>query len=332
MKKYIKDNIYGFIKTDLIKIIDNPIFQRLRYIKQNGFCYLIYPCANHTRFEHSLGCFYLTNEAMTKMKDLNKDEREKLRICSLIHDIGHGPFSHISEETLGLNHEKQLFKLLKQILEDTNYSESEIKKVFKSEKFDLVSGDFGTDRLDYLLRDSHNTGVSYGLIDWQLLIKEIKYIDRKYAFNKKIESSLDNIILARHFMFSNVYAHKTAIKTDEMFKEAIKELLNYFNKNEIFFMNDYELMYNMKKFNIKIFEDILNRRFWRDVFSCSKIEEIPEKYFSDEYIIAKKKIWKTKLNTWLYDHDLNLTKYNPDILEYLNKKSESKIYILKKVI
>jgi len=215
MKKYIKDNIYGFIKTDLIKIIDNPIFQRLRYIKQNGFCYLIYTCANHTRFEHSLGCFYLTNEAMTKMKDLNKDEREKLRICSLIHDIGHGPFSHISEETLGLNHEKQLFKLLKQILEDTNYSESEIKKVFKSEKFDLVSGDFGTDRLDYLLRDSHNTGVSYGLIDWQLLIKEIKYIDRKYAFSKKIESSLDNIILARHFMFSNVYAHKTAIKIDD---------------------------------------------------------------------------------------------------------------------
>ncbi len=329
MKKYIKDPIYGFIKTDLIKLIDHQLFQRLRYIKQNGMCYLIYPGAQHTRFEHSLGCLFLTNEMLNRIK-LDKDTKEKIRICALLHDLGHGPFSHISEFALKMNHEEQTKKKLKYILEDFTYSHNEIKKMFNSELYNLVSGDFGTDRMDYLLRDSYYTGVSYGLIDWQLLVKEIKHINNKICFSKKIESSLDNFLLARHFMFKNVYFHKTNIKAELMLEEALKELTNYFKPQEIFEMNDFEVMYFMKHYKINTFLDLINRKFWKEVFSCNSEEEIPEKYFSDEYIITKKKIWKTKLNTYIYDKNLNLTKYDPDILEYLNKKSETKIYILLK--
>ncbi len=328
MKKYIKDPIYGFIKTDLIKLIDHPLFQRLRYIKQNGMCYLIYPGAQHTRFEHSLGCLYLTKEVLNRIK-LDKDTKNKIRMCALLHDLGHGPFSHTSEFALKIDHEKQTKEKLKYILEDSTYSHNEIKKAFKSKLYELISGDFGTDRMDYLLRDSYYTGVSYGLIDWQLIIKEIKYINNKVCFNKKIESSLDNFLLARHFMFKNVYFHKTNIKAELMLEESLKELTKYFKPKEIFEMNDFEVMYLMKYYEIKTFLNLINRNLWKEVFSCDRIEEIPEKYFSDEYIITRKKIWKIKLDTWLYNG--KLIKYKPDIIEYLNKKSETKIYVLKKL-
>ena len=305
MKKiYIKDNIYGFIEIDsqnIKEIIDNPFFQRLRYIKQGLPNSLVYPSANHTRFEHSLGVYHLTKQILNKT-NLENDEKEKLAICALIHDAGHGPFSHTSEKILEMDHEKQLLKLLKNLLENTNYTKEEIEKTLKSKKFLIVSGDFGTDRMDYLVRDSTNTGAYYGLIDWQLLIKEFQLLNNKIVFNKKIESALDNFLLERHFISKNVYYHKTVVKIQEMLRDAFKELLNYFKKEEIFSMTDYEVLYFFKKYEIKIFDQIMRRKLWKTVLITNEEKNIPKKYYNNENYLITKRDWRIKeLNTFLLD-------------------------------
>lgn len=180
-QKFIRDSVYGDINLSKfeVKVMDMPPFQRIRRIKQLGLINLIYPGANHTRFEHCIGTMYLASKLATKL-DLAKEEIELVRISGLLHDIGHGPFSHVSEGVLSFPHEE----LTKHVIEKTSMYDLLSERFNTKEIVDIINGDgklgpiisgeLDVDRMDYLQRDSHNTGVAYGVIDYERIISNLK--------------------------------------------------------------------------------------------------------------------------------------------------------------
>ena len=179
-KKFIRDSVYGDIRLNEIEVevMDNPQFQRLRRIKQLGLISLIYPGANHTRFEHSIGTMHIASKLADKL-DLNQEDKELVRISALLHDIGHGPFSHVSEGVLSFPHEELTKYVIKNTaIRDIVEKKFDIDKIIEiingEGKFGpIVSGELDADRMDYLLRDSHYTGVAYGIIDYERIISNI---------------------------------------------------------------------------------------------------------------------------------------------------------------
>ena len=222
--KFIRDSLNGNLQLNEfeVKLIDTPQIQRLRRIKQLGFTYLVYPGANHTRFEHSIGTMYFASRLAYSL-NLSADEREMLRVSSILHDAGHGPFSHVSESVLEKSHEELTSKLIMQ---------SELSEIL-SEKFDpndiiklisgegklgpIISGDLDVDRMDYLLRDSYYTGVAYGVIDVERLIHNMKLEDHLILKAKGVQAA-ESMLLARYFMYPSVYQHHTTRIINAMFR------------------------------------------------------------------------------------------------------------------
>lgn len=229
-RKIINDPVYGFINipSELIfDLIEHPWFQRLRRIKQLGLTHLVYPGALHTRFHHSLGAMHLMQEALNILRrkghKITKEERQGAVIAILLHDIGHGPFSHALEHSIVRNiHHEFLSRLM---MEQLNIQFSgnlslgiEIfnhtyKKTFLSE---LVSSQLDMDRLDYLTRDSFFTGVSEGIIGTQRLIKMLNIADDNLLIEEKGIYSVEKFIVARRIMYWQVYLHKTVLAAETM--------------------------------------------------------------------------------------------------------------------
>lgn len=235
-RKIINDPVYGFINTstDLVfDIIQHPYFQRLRRIKQLGLTDLVYPGALHTRFHHALGAMHLMGEALKNLKDKNHfisdEEFEAAQIAILLHDIGHGPFSHVLEATL-LNevHHEQISKRVMELLNVEFKGQLEMAiKMFTDNyhrKFfnQLISSQLDIDRLDYLNRDSFFTGVSEASIGAERIIKMLNIVDDKIVVEQKGIYSIENFLNARRFMYWQVYLHKTAIVAEEMLIQIIK--------------------------------------------------------------------------------------------------------------
>ena len=172
-KKFIRDSVYGDITINdfEIQIMDMPQFQRLRRIKQLGLINLIYPGATHTRFEHCVGTMNLGSKLAEEL-DLDQYEIELIRASALLHDIGHGPFSHVSEGVLSVPHEELTnYVVTKTSMRDLLEEKFDVNQIVdivngKGKLGPIVSSELDVDRMDYLLRDSHNTGVSYGIIDY----------------------------------------------------------------------------------------------------------------------------------------------------------------------
>ena len=183
-KKFIRDSVYGDINLSEfeVKVMDMPQFQRLRRIKQLGLISLIYPGATHTRFEHCLGTMNLGSKLAEEL-ELDQDDVDLIRISALLHDIGHGPFSHVSEGVLSFPHEELTRYVVTQTsmrdLLEEKFDVNEIADIIngKGHLGPIVSGELDVDRMDYLLRDSHNTGVSYGIIDYERIISNLKLED-----------------------------------------------------------------------------------------------------------------------------------------------------------
>jgi len=229
-RKIINDPVYGFINisSDLIfDLIEHPWFQRLRRIKQLGMTHLVYPGALHTRFHHSLGAMHLMQEALNILRrkghKINKEERQGAIIAILLHDIGHGPFSHSLEHSIvdKIDHEFLSQLMMKQL--NTHFSgrlstgidifNHQHKKVFLSQ---LVSSQLDMDRLDYLTRDSFFTGVSEGVIGTQRLIKMLNVANENLIVEEKGIYSVEKFIVARRIMYWQVYLHKTVLAAETM--------------------------------------------------------------------------------------------------------------------
>ena len=205
--KFIRDSVYGDINLNEfeVKVMDMPQFQRIRRIKQLGLISLIYPGANHSRFEHCVGTMNLASKLATKL-NLSKDEIELVRMSGLLHDIGHGPFSHVSEGVLSFPHEELTKYVIEQTsmhdLLDERFNTKDIVDIIngKGELGPIISGELDVDRMDYLLRDSHNTGVAYGVIDYERIISNLTLEDGLVLDIKGVQAA-EGALVSRYFMY-----------------------------------------------------------------------------------------------------------------------------------
>jgi HD superfamily phosphohydrolase len=235
-KKIINDPVYGFISipTELVfDLIEHPYFQRLRYIKQLGMTHLVYPGALHTRFHHALGAMHLMDMAIEALRNkghqVSKDEEEALTIAILLHDIGHGPFSHALERTIieGIAHEDISSMLMNELNEQFDGRLTMAISIFNDtypRRFlhQLVSSQLDMDRLDYLNRDSFFTGVSEGVISSDRIIKMLNVKDDHVVVEEKGIYSIEKFLIARRLMYWQVYLHKTVIAGEELLGKVFK--------------------------------------------------------------------------------------------------------------
>ena len=229
-RKIINDPVFGFInipKGLLYDLVRHPLLQRLTRIKQVGLSSVVYPGAQHTRFQHSLGAFYLMQEALlhltAKGNFIFDSEAEAVEAAILLHDIGHGPFSHVLEHTIvrGVSHEEISLLLMERINREMNGALTLAIQIFRDEypkRFlhQLVSGQLDMDRLDYLRRDSYYTGVIEGNIGSARIIKMLDVRDDHLVVEAKGIYSIENFLTARRLMYWQVYLHKTSVAYERM--------------------------------------------------------------------------------------------------------------------
>ena len=234
--KILNDPIYGFITIPnelLFDIIEHKYFQRLRRISQMGLSYLVYPGAHHTRFHHALGCMHLmqstVNVLRTKGILISAEEEEGLQIAILLHDIGHGPFSHAMEHSIveGVGHEKISSLFMEKMNEEFDGKLSLAIQIFTGNtqrKFlcQLISSQLDVDRLDYLKRDSFFTGVAEGNINSERLISMLTVVDNELMVEEKGIYSVEKFLLARRLMYWQVYLHKTGVVAEQLLIRVLK--------------------------------------------------------------------------------------------------------------
>ena len=236
-KKIINDPVHGFINIPgelLFDLIEHPYLQRLRWIKQLGMTPLVYPGATHTRFQHTLGSMHLMTQAVetlrAKGQDISPEEAEAVHAAILMHDLGHGPFSHVLESTLvrGIHHEtiSLLFmERLNQHFEGRLQMAIDIFTNRYPKKFlhQLVSSQLDMDRLDYLLRDSFFTGVSEGVVSSDRIIKMLCVANDQLVVEAKGIYSIEKFLIARRLMYWQVYLHKTALVAEKCWSTSSEE-------------------------------------------------------------------------------------------------------------
>jgi HD superfamily phosphohydrolase len=291
--KIINDPVYGFvtIKNPLIlDIINHPYFQRLRRIRQLGLTNLVYPGALHTRFHHAIGAMHLMQQAIETLRSkgikISEKEEEGALIAILLHDIGHGPFSHALESSIvnGISHEVLSDILMKKLNQEFGDKLSLAIAIFEDKyerKFfhQLVSSQLDTDRLDYLLRDSFFTGVSEGVIGTDRIIKMLTVVNDKLVVEKKGIYSIEKFLIARRLMYWQVYLHKTVLSAENM---LVKILLRAKELEQ--------------KYNYDLFATPALKFFLKNNFDETQFEKHPQslEYFVqlDDYdIMTSIKVW-----------------------------------------
>ena len=266
-KKFIRDSVYGDINLSEfeVKVMDMPQFQRLRRIKQLGLISLIYPGATHTRFEHCLGTMNLGSKLAEEL-ELDQDDVELIRISALLHDIGHGPFSHVSEGVLSFPHEELTRYVVTQTsMRDLLEEKFDVNKIAdiingKGHLGPIVSGELDVDRMDYLLRDSHNTGVSYGIIDYERIISNLKLEDGLILDIKGVQAA-EGALVSRYFMYPSVYQHHTTRIVNSMFRRALQKTFDekIIDEHEIYRYDDSDITSMFRNSENEYVRDIMFR-------------------------------------------------------------------------
>ncbi len=233
--KILNDPVYGFVSIPygiIFDLIEHPYFQRLRRIKQVSLTHYVYPGALHTRFNHAIGAFHLTQQAIASLRDkgvaINLEEAEAVSIAILLHDIGHGPFSHTLEQTLIHVHHEELSLLFMEKLNEEFDGRLDLAIAIFRDQYhkpflhQLVSGQLDMDRMDYLNRDSYFTGVSEGVIGYHRLIKMLNVHEGRLVVEEKGLYSIEKFLIARRLMYWQVYLHKTVLSAEIMLIQCIR--------------------------------------------------------------------------------------------------------------
>ena len=316
--KIINDPLYGFvsIKSELaFLIIEHPVFQRLRQISQLGLAQLVYPGARHSRFQHALGAYHLMGKALECLRnkgvEISPEEAEAAQLAILLHDIGHGPFSHSLEETLlsGLKHESLTYLLSQQLNKEFGNQLMLAMKVFQNSykrKFfhQLVNSQIDVDRLDYLKRDSFFSGVHEGNIGIDRIIDMMDVEDDNIVIEEKGIYSIENFLTSRRLMYWQVYLHKTSVSAERMMVNIIRrakylssagEKLNCSASLQVFLENDITLEDISHHKNIlKAFSKLDDT----DVWGAIKLWQVhPDKVLSTLCLmILERKLFRVKLS------------------------------------
>lgn len=300
--KVVRDPIHGDITITgcLVDLLETPEVQRLYNIKQLGFAHLVFPGAHHTRFEHSLGASTIASQ-ISETLGLPDRERELITCAALLHDIGHGPFSHTLEsillEKLGVDHvdlteklilgeyeivdakEKQFIHAprVHKILDRRKIDDKEIASVIRGKTYkkaylsQLLNSSIDVDQLDYLVRDAYYTGVAYGMIDIQRLIQTLVVHEGNLAIQRKGVNVVENILMARALMYSSVYFHKTVRIAELMLSKALEESPDA-EPFEFFRMTDAEIigaLREMGPYQLEIVTRLKYRELFKQAYSVS---------------------------------------------------------------
>lgn len=332
-KKIFNDPVYGFITIPydiLLTVIDHPYFQRLRRIKQLGMSHLVYPGALHTRFHHAMGCTHLMQQAIDTLRsnghEITEDEAKGVLLAILLHDIGHGPFSHGLEHSIvqHMNHEKISLILMDALNEELNGELNTAIAIFKNEypkKFlhQLVSSQLDMDRLDYLKRDSFYSGVSEGVVSNQRIIKMLNIVNDELVIEEKGIYSIEKFIVARRLMYWQVYLHKTVISAEFL-------LVRILERAKFLAAND-EVLFATPAFDLFLYNEIGEEEF--------KNPEVMEAFaqLDDFDIMTSVKVWCNHSDIVL--STLSEMLVNRDLLKVKLQKepfSEDAIHDLKKKV
>ncbi|MEA1873941.1 MAG: HD domain-containing protein [Bacteroidota bacterium] len=271
-KKIINDPVHGFIRINhsiCFDLMEHPYFQRLRRISQLGLTFLVYPGAIHTRFHHAIGAMHLMNTAIDVIRqkghEITHEESEAVSIAILLHDIGHGPYSHTLEKDIVTNWDHETLSLLymEKLNEIFSGRLNLAIKIFKNEyhkKFlhQLVSSQLDMDRLDYLRRDSFFTGVSEGVIGSERIIKMLNVMDDQLVVEIKGIYSIENFLIARRLMYWQVYLHKTVIAAEKMLETTLQRAKDLIKQNIKLEASD-ALLWFLKNENYSDPDEVLER-------------------------------------------------------------------------
>ncbi|KQB98747.1 HD domain-containing protein [Pedobacter sp. Hv1] len=292
-KKIINDPVYGFITIPsalVYDLISHPYFQRLRYIKQLGMTHLVYPGALHTRFHHAIGAMHLMGLALEVLRnkghEISVQEEEAATIAILLHDIGHGPFSHALEHTLvnGIKHEDISMLMMDKLNDEFDGRLTSAINIFKGNYHrnffcQLISGQLDLDRMDYLNRDSFFTGVSEGVISFDRIIKMFNVVDDQLVIEEKGIYSIEKFLIARRLMYWQVYLHKTVIAAEQLLVKILERAKELASNGAILFATP-ALQHFLQN-------DITERNFFEDenhLLQFSKLD--------DQDIYAAIKVWE----------------------------------------
>jgi len=300
--KVIRDPIHGNIKIKgyIAELLESPEVQRLYNIKQLGFAHLVFPGAHHTRLEHSLGAYHIASQ-ISETLNIEDDRRNMVTCAALLHDIGHGPFSHTLEsillEKFGVDHidlteelilgEYEIFDSKEkefiqspsaaQILSKNDVDKAEIVNIIRGKTYkksylgQILNSTIDVDQLDYLLRDAYYTGVAYGMIDIERLLQTLMIHEDNLTIKRKGVGVVENILMARGLMYSSVYFHKTARIAELMLSKAIEEIPDP-EPFEFFRMTDAELVSRLKRmgdFQQEIVTRLKYRALFKQAYSAS---------------------------------------------------------------
>jgi len=278
--KIIKDPVHGYVEVEdsLLALLDSPPLQRLRYIRQLGFSYLVYPGANHTRFEHSLGTMFLADVAARRF-GLGEEERMLVVAAGLLHDIGHGPFSHASEplmeqylSTTHDNLDRVLGGETRALLQEHGIDPGELCLVVqgKHRLSGIIHGDLDVDRMDYLLRDAYYTGAPYGTVDAQRLIRHlIQTPEGGTVLDENGVNAAESLLIARTLMRPSVYYHHVSRIGESMFQLAVLEHTRSERKDgirQLMSIDDSACMHTLRTSESPVARELADRLYGRRLY------------------------------------------------------------------
>ena len=341
-RKIVNDPVYGFINIPseiIFDLIEHPYFQRLRRIKQLGLTEFVYPGAVHTRFQHTLGAVHLVDSALSVLKakgnHISKEEEDAVSISILLHDIGHGPFSHTLEKVIieDYDHESLSLLYMKELNQQYNNKLDLAISIFTNQyhkKFlhQLVSSQLDMDRLDYLRRDSFYTGVSEGVVSSDRIIKMLNIVNDELVIEAKGIYSIEKFLIARWLMYWQVYLHKTVVSAEQLLLNIftrVKELIS-FGEN-IYLTDEVRFFFNnqSKSKSIKDILDTFSKLDDTDIFALIKM-------WTNAKDPVLSLLSTNLLNRHLYKIEIQNNPFESNSIEKLTKLATSKFGFTEKEV
>jgi len=321
--KILNDPIYGFItipNTLIYDLIQHPFFQRLRRISQMGMSYLVYPGAHHTRFHHALGCLHIMQKAVQTLRFkevvISEEEENALYIAILLHDIGHGPFSHAMEHSIveDVHHEEISLLFMNELNCEFDGKLSLAIQIFKGEyhrKFmlQLISSQLDMDRMDYLKRDSFYTGVAEGNINSERLIQMMHVVDDVLVIEEKGIYSVEQFLVARRLMYWQAYLHKTSLVAELTLTKILKRAKELTQKGDLLPCSEPLQFFMQNKITLESFDATILKKFaLLDDFDI--VSAIKSWQFHDDYVLSS-------LSKMIINRDLPKIKMVPEKVDKL---------------
>lgn len=341
-RKIFNDPVYGFVSVPselAFELINHPWFQRLRRIRQLGLTNLVYPGALHTRFHHAMGAMHLMGEAIEVLRskgvEISPEEAEGVTIAILLHDIGHGPFSHALETSIvhNITHEDLSAVFMDRLNKEMDGQLDLAIRIFrnkykKSFLHQLVSSQLDMDRLDYLLRDSFFTGVSEGIVSSDRIVKMLNVVNDQLVVEAKGIYSIENFIVARRLMYWQVYLHKTVLCAEHLLVNILKRAKELSDRGEELFATPALQLFLKNKFSKSAF---VNKKEVLDAFAKLDDYDIMSsvKVWSEHQDFVLSTLCANMVNRKLYSVELQNKPFAGGYVEQLQKKATKRLKLKK---